>query len=74
MDAGHALSAVKRSSWFTHSLPFLPVDPQVSPCEKTSDGVPGEVVNPALLPQLSHDGINEGESCPRLEGDTQHTE
>lgn len=50
-------------------MPFLPADPQVPAGEKTSDGVPGEVVNPALLPQLSHDGVDEGESGSRLGGE-----
>lgn len=74
INAGHAVSAVKGFSGFTHSLTLLPADPQVAPGEKASDGVSGEVVNPALLPQLSHDGVDEWESCSRLEGDIGCTE
>lgn len=53
---------------FTHPLAFFPVDPQVPPGEKTSDSVSCQVVDPALLPQLSHDGVNEGETSPSLRG------
>ncbi len=28
----------------------------------------GQVVDPALLPQLSHDGVDEGETSTSLEG------
>lgn len=34
--------------------------------------MPGQVVDPALLPQLSHDGVNEGETGPSLVGTTGH--
>lgn len=34
---------------------------QVSPCEEARDGVAREVVHPALLPELRHDGVDPGE-------------
>lgn len=45
---------------------FLPADPQVSSGEETSNRMPGQVVDPAFLPQLGHDGINPGKTSPAL--------
>ena len=42
----------------------LPADPQVSPGEEAGHGVPGQVMDPALLPELGHDGVDPGEACP----------
>ena len=39
---------------------FLPGHPEVAPGEEAGGGVPRQVVDPALLPQLSHDGVNPG--------------
>lgn len=47
---------------FTHLHPFLPADPQVAPGEETRHSVPGQVMDPALLPQLSHDGVYPGKA------------
>ena len=46
-----------------HLHPFLPADPQVAPGEEAGHRMPGQVMDPALLPQLSHDGIYPGETC-----------
>ena len=37
---------------------LLPVDPEVSAREEAGDGVPADVVQPALAPQLPHAGVN----------------
>ena len=42
----------------------LPADPQVSPGEEAGHGVPGQVMDPALLPELGHDSVDPGEACP----------
>lgn len=47
---------------FTHLHPFLPADPQVTPGEETRHCMPGQVMDPALLPQLSHDGVYPGKA------------
>ena len=52
----------KGPSWYLHAL--LPAAPQVSASEEAGYGVSGQVVYPALLPQLGHDGVNPGEACP----------
>ncbi len=44
-----------------HLHPLLPGDPEVPPGEEAGDGVPGQVVDPSLLPQLGHDGVDPGE-------------
>jgi len=49
---------------YLHAL--LPADPQVSSGQETGHGVSGQVVDPAFLPQLSHDGVNPGEAGPTL--------
>ena len=50
----------------THLHPFLPTDPQIPPCEETGYRMSPHLVDPTLLPQLGHDGINPGEaSVPR---------
>lgn len=49
---------------YLHAL--LPADPQVSSGQETGDGVPGQVVDPAFLPQLGHDGVDPGEAGPAL--------
>ena len=41
---------------------LLPGDPEVAPGEEAGDGVPGQVVDPALLPQLGHDRVDPGEA------------
>lgn len=46
----------------THLHPFLPADPQVPPGEEAGHRVPGQVMDPALLPQLSHDGVYPGKA------------
>lgn len=45
-----------------HLHAFLPADPQVAPGEEAGHGVPGQVMDPALLPQLRHDGVYPGEA------------
>ena len=40
----------------------LPAQPQVSAGQEAGDGMPGQVVDPALLPQLGHDGVDPGEA------------
>lgn len=47
---------------YLHSL--LPADPQVSPGQEAGHGVPGQVMDPPLLPQLRHDGVDPGEAGP----------
>lgn len=47
---------------YLHAL--LPADPQVSTCEEAGHGVARQVVDPPLLPQLGHDGVDPGEACP----------
>jgi len=47
-----------------HLHPALPADPEVSAREEAGHGVPGQVVDPALSPQLGHDGVDPGEACP----------
>ena len=42
----------------SHAL--LPGDPEVAPGEEAGGGVSGQVVDPALLSQLSHDGVYPG--------------
>ena len=39
---------------------------QTVPGEEAGHTVPGQVVDPALPPQLGHDGVNIGEACPAL--------
>lgn len=46
-----------------HLHALFPTDPQVSTSEKTSDSMTGQVVDPALLPQLGHYGINPWKTC-----------
>lgn len=53
-------------------LTFLPADPQVSPGEEACDSMPGQVMDPSLLPQLRHDGVDEGKPSPSLRGNTEH--
>lgn len=43
---------------------FLPADPQVSSSQETGHSVSGQVVDPAFLPQLGHDGVNPREASP----------
>ena len=45
---------------------FLPADPQVTSGQEASHGVTGQVMDPALLLQLSHDGIDERIPCASL--------
>lgn len=52
-----------RQSYF-HAA--LPADPQVSPGEKAGHSVPRQVVDPALLSQLGHNGVDPGETSPTL--------
>ena len=33
------------------------------PGEETGDGVPRQMVDPAFLSELSHDGVDPGEAC-----------
>lgn len=40
--------------------PLFPGDPEVPAGEEAGNGVPSEVVDPALGTQLGHDGVNEG--------------
>lgn len=47
----------------THPDPTLPADPEVPAGEEAGHGVPRQVVDPALLPQLGHDGVNPREAC-----------
>lgn len=49
---------------YLHAL--LPADPQVSSGKETGHGVSSQVVDPALLPQLGHDGVDPGEAGPAL--------
>ena len=49
---------------YLHAL--LPADPQVSSGQEAGHGVPGQVVDPALLPQLRHDGVDPGEARAAL--------
>lgn len=49
---------------YLHSL--LPADPQVSPGQEAGHGVPGQVMDPPLLPQLRHDGVDPGEASAAL--------
>lgn len=49
-----------------HLHSFLPADPKVTPGEKTGHRVSGQVMDPALLPQLSHDGVDPGKACLSL--------
>lgn len=49
---------------YLHSA--LPADPQVSSSEETGHGVSGQVVDPALLSELGHDGIDPREPRPTL--------
>lgn len=53
-------------SGFTHLHALLPADPQVSSGQETGHGVSSQVVDPALLPQLGHDGVDPGEAGPAL--------
>lgn len=50
----------------THPDPALPADPEVPSGEEAGHSVPGQVVDPALLPQLGHDGVNPREACLAL--------
>lgn len=45
---------------------FLPADPQVPSGEEAGHGVSGEMMDPALLSQLTHDGVYPGEARPSL--------
>lgn len=49
---------------YLHAL--LPADPQITSGQETGHGMSGQVVDPALLPQLCHDSINPGEAGPTL--------
>lgn len=49
---------------YLHAL--LPADPQVSSGQETGHSVSGQVVDPALLPQLCHDGVDPREAGPTL--------
>lgn len=60
------LKSVLRST-DVNLLSLLPADPQVAPGEEAGHSVPAQMVNPALLAQLGHDGIDEGESCAGLQ-------
>ena len=46
--------------------PLLPVDVQVTTGQETGNCMPGQMMHPALLLQLHHDGINPGVACARL--------
>lgn len=50
----------------THPDPALPADPEVPAGEEAGHSMPGQVVDPALLPQLGHDGVNPREACLAL--------
>lgn len=50
----------------THPDPALPADPEVPAGEEAGHGMPGQMVDPALLPQLGHDGVNPREACLAL--------
>ena len=39
---------------------MLPAQPEVSPGEEDAEGVPHDVVGPALLLHLPHSGVDEG--------------
>jgi hypothetical protein len=43
-----------------HPNPLLPTQPKIASGNKTSHSVSGKMVNPALLPQLAHSGIDPG--------------
>lgn len=49
-----------------HLHAVLPADEEVSAGEEAGHGVARQVVDPALAPQLGHDGINEGVAGARL--------
>lgn len=49
---------------YLHAL--LPANPQVSSRQETGHGVSSQVVDPSLLPQLGHDGIDPGEAGTAL--------
>lgn len=49
---------------YLHAL--FPADPQVSACEEARDSMPCQMMDPSLLPQLSHDGINPWETSAGL--------
>ncbi len=49
---------------YLHAL--FPADPQVSTREEASNSMPGQMVDPPLLPQLGHYGINPRETSPAL--------
>ena len=51
---------------FLYLHPLLPADPQVSPGQEAGHGVPGQVMDPPLLPQLRHDGVDPGKAGPAL--------
>lgn len=48
------------SALYFHAL--LPADPQVSAGQETGHGVTRQVMDPALLTQLGHDGVDPGET------------
>lgn len=61
--SGVPSTAVPALSVHSHLHSFLPTDPQVPPGEEASYCMPGQVMDPPLLPQLSHDGVYPGKSC-----------
>lgn len=57
---------IKLKSALSYLHAALPADPQVSSGEETGHGMPGQVVDPTLLSQLGHDGVNPGKTSPTL--------
>ena len=55
----HLISRYRVGQDVAYLLSLFPADPEVSAREEAGDGVARQVVDPALPPQLSHDGINE---------------
>ena len=49
---------------YLHAL--LPRDPEVAAGQEASDGVPAQVVDPALLMKLPHDGVDPREASLTL--------
>ena len=45
-----------------HPHTVLPGDPEIPPCKEAGDSMTGKMVDPTLLIQLSHDGVNPRES------------
>lgn len=49
---------------YLHAL--LPADPEVSPGEVAGHCVPRQMMDPSLLPELGHNGVYPGKTCPPL--------